>query len=185
MNVAAILKSKGNQLLAAEPDTPIAVAVERMKRETIGALLISTDGRNLLGLLSERDILRGLATHGGDLVKLKVRDVMGQPEAICSPDDSLKRAMQMMTTKRARHLPVLDPSCLCGIVSIGDVVKYLLEEVDLEINVLRDLCAASGFGSLRTVIQRRDGQSGDGSPRTSEDEMAQPPEEAIHWRRPT
>lgn len=152
MNVAAILKSKGNQLLTAEPDTPIAVAVEQMKRETIGALLISTDGRNLLGLLSERDILHGLATHDADLVKLKVRDIMGQPEATCSPDDGLKRAMQLMTTKRARHLPVLDSHCLCGIVSIGDVVKYLLDEMDLEVNVLRDLCAASGLGSPRTAF---------------------------------
>lgn len=152
MNIAAILKSKGNGVVTAEPDTPIAVAVERMKRDAIGALLISTDGRNLLGLLSERDVLHGLAKHGAGLVKLRVRDIMSEPEAVCSPDDSLKRVMQTMTTKRARQLPVLDPQCLCGIVSIGDVVKYLLEEVDLEINVLRDLCAASGLGSSRSAF---------------------------------
>lgn len=152
MSIAAILKSKGNGVITAEPDTRIAVAVERMKRDAIGALLISTDGRNLLGLLSERDILHGLVKHGAGLVKLRVCDIMREPEAVCSPDDSLKRAMQTMTTKRARQLPVLDPQCLCGIVSIGDVVKYLLEEVDLEINVLRDLCAASGPGSPRSAF---------------------------------
>ncbi|MDT7531202.1 CBS domain-containing protein [Sphingopyxis sp. SE2] len=169
MNVAAILKLKGNQLFTAEPDTRVVAAAERMKRETIGALLISTDGLNLLGLLSERDILYGLAKHGPELTKLKVREIMGQPEATCSPDDGLKRVMQMMTTKRARHLPVLDAHCLCGVVSIGDVVKYLLQEVDLEINVLRDLCAASRLGS----------------PHASEALTARSPGDAEGWQNPS
>lgn len=147
MDVVTLLKAKGARIVAVDPETPITVAIERMKRETIGALVVSATGRELLGLLSERDVLHGLAKHGEDLLNLRVRDVMSQPAATCSPNDSLKRAMRLMTTKRARHIPVLDPNCLCGIISIGDVVKYLLEEVELEVNVLRDLCAASGLGS--------------------------------------
>lgn len=147
MNMATLLKVKGNWVVTVQPEAPLAAAVHRMRHDAIGALVVSTNGRNLLGLLSERDILHGLAEHEAHLLDLRVRDVMSQPTATCSPDDSLKHAMRLMTSKRLRHIPILDPQCLCGIVSIGDVVKYLLEEMELEVNVLRDLCAASGFGS--------------------------------------
>ncbi|MDT7533038.1 CBS domain-containing protein [Sphingobium sp. SA2] len=146
MTVAAILKAKGDWMVMAEPDTSITEAVERMRLDAIGALLVSTDGRKLLGFLSERDVLLGFANHGAALVKLKVRDVMSPPGPTCSPDDSVRRAMEIMTASRARHLSVLDSNCLCGIVSIGDVVKFLLRDAELENKVLRDLCPMPGFG---------------------------------------
>jgi len=149
MNVATLLKAKGDRVIRVSPETPVVVAIDRMKHNAIGALVVSANGRELQGLLSERDILQGLSKHGSKLLDLRVCDVMSQPAATCSPEDSLKHVMRQMTSKRIHHIPVLDPHCLRGIISIGDVVKYFLEEMELEVNVLCDLLAASGPDSSR------------------------------------
>ena len=102
------------------------------------ALIISPDGKSVIGILSERDILHALAEHGTALLALKAEDLMTREVVTCSREDTLQSVMVKMTQRRIRHLPVVEQGQLAGIVSIGDAVKSRLEEVELEANVLRD-----------------------------------------------
>ncbi|HEX2043833.1 MAG TPA: CBS domain-containing protein [Acidimicrobiales bacterium] len=138
MSVAAILKAKGTDVQTIEGDASVADAVERLRDETIGALVVSSDGQAIDGVFSERDVITGLADHGEALLSMKVRDLMSTSVATCSPEDGVEKVMLEMTELRARHFPVVDAGRLVGIVSIGDVVKNRLDEVQLEKNVLRD-----------------------------------------------
>src|SRR5207248_2350195 len=105
----------------------------------IGSLVVSADGRRVEGMISERDVVRGLNKHGVRFLDLGVADVMARNVPYCTPDDTLQNVMGVMTRTRHRHLPVLDKEGqLCGLVSIGDVVKHRLDEMELERNVLRD-----------------------------------------------
>jgi CBS domain-containing protein len=138
MKVASILKSKGGRVVTMRPDASITSVIQRMKLERIGAIVISADGERIDGIVSERDIVYGLADQHRDLLALKVSDVMTRDVITCTPDDQIKQVMARMTHSRVRHVPVLDDGRLHGIVSIGDVVKNRLEEVELEATVLRD-----------------------------------------------
>ena len=138
MKVADILRVKGSAVSTVGPDTSVVVALHRLKTGGIGALVISADGERIEGLLSERDIVRGLADRGAQLLDLNVRDVMTKHVITCSPDDVLPLVMSEMTRRRVRHLPVVESDRLVGIISIGDIVKARLEELELETNVLRD-----------------------------------------------
>lgn len=138
MKVAAILKAKGGQLETIGPDVGVAVAVHRLTALGIGALVVSADGEKLQGVLSERDVVRGLARHGTRLVGMRVSDVMSTVVPTCTPDTTIVDAMAEMTRSRHRHLPVLEGGRVRGVVSIGDVVKHRLEEMQLEASVLRD-----------------------------------------------
>ena len=120
------------------PDSSITAVIQRMKLERIGAIVISADGERIDGIVSERDIVYGLADQHGDFLALKVSDVMTREVITCTPEDQIKQVMARMTHSRIRHVPVLDGGRLRGIVSIGDVVKNRLEEVELEATVLRD-----------------------------------------------
>lgn len=138
MSVGEILKAKGTDVQTIEGDTSVADAVERLRDERIGALVVSSDGQTIEGVFSERDVITGLADHGEALLGMKVRDLMTTSVATCSPEDGVEKVMLEMTELRARHFPVLDGERLVGIVSIGDVVKNRLDEVQLERNVLRE-----------------------------------------------
>ena len=138
MSVGEILKEKGADVETIDGDATVAEAVERLRDERIGAVVVSADGRTVQGVLSERDVVIGLADHRDALLNMKVRDLMTRSAATCSPDDGVEKVMLEMTELRARHLPVVDGGRLVGIVSIGDVVKNRLDEVQLEKNVLRD-----------------------------------------------
>lgn len=138
MKVEDILSAKGNQVATVHPDTRVATACRRLREEGIGALVVSGDGARVDGLLSERDIVLALAVHGPALVDMPVSRLMSRNVATCTPRHSIRHLMREMTRLRTRHLPVVDAGRLCGIVSIGDVVKHRLEEVELESNVLRD-----------------------------------------------
>jgi CBS domain-containing protein len=138
MKVAEILKSKGTKVVTMRPGSTIDTVVHRMRLERIGAVIISPDGKSILGVLSERDILHALAEHGADLLRLKAEDLMTREVVTCSREDALQSVMVKMTQRRIRHLPVVEQGQLVGIVSIGDAVKSRLEEVELEANVLRD-----------------------------------------------
>src|SRR5215210_276121 len=138
MSVGAILKSKGSDVETIAGDATVGEAVARLRDNKIGALVVSSDGRTVDGVLSERDVVGGLADHGGDILERKVEDVMTKRVATCSPEDGVEKVMLEMTELRARHFPVVDDGRLVGIVTIGDVVKNRLEEVELETNVLRD-----------------------------------------------
>jgi CBS domain-containing protein len=142
MKVASILKAKGAHVETIRPDTTIYTAVWELKLKGIGAFVVSEDGSTVLGLISERDIVRGLTEHGAKLLTLPVSQLMTSP-VVTSPEESVTAVMARMTRHRVRHLPVVEGGRLCGIVSIGDVVKHRLDELELEANILRENLIAS------------------------------------------
>jgi CBS domain-containing protein len=139
MKVEDVLRAKGQVVETIRPDAKVLIAVHRMRMQNVGALVVSRDGERVEGVLSERDVVRGLTRHGADLLDMSVVAVMSRGVPLCSPGDSLVAVMDRMTRTRNRHVPVVDGrGHLCGIVSIGDVVKHRLEDMELETNVLRD-----------------------------------------------
>ena len=139
MKVHHVLSVKGQAVETIRPDAKVLVAVHRMRMQNVGALVVSRDGQRVEGVLSERDVVRGLTRHGADLLDMSVVAVMSKTVPMCSPNDSLVEVMAQMTRTRHRHVPVVDATgCLCGLVSIGDVVKHRLEDMELQANVLRD-----------------------------------------------
>jgi CBS domain-containing protein len=139
MNVDSILKAKGRDVETIHPDGDLRLALHRLASRGIGALVVTPDGTTVDGTISERDVVRGLNKHGAALLDLPASAVMSRHAPTCSPSDTLQHVMAEMTRSRHRHLPVLDgDGHLCGIISIGDVVKHRLEEMELEASVLRD-----------------------------------------------
>ncbi len=138
MSVALILKAKGAHVETTRPDATLYSVVWSLKVQGIGAQVVSEDGITVLGLISERDIVRGLTEHGTKLLTLPVSELMTSPAVTCTPAESIGAVMARMTRYRVRHLPVVEGGKLCGIVSLGDVVKHRLDELELETNVLRE-----------------------------------------------
>jgi CBS domain-containing protein len=138
MKVEAILRAKGSRVATTRPDVTIATVIHRLKVEHIGALVVSPDDRSLLGVIAERDIIRGLADHGPVLLEERADRVMSREVPTCAPQDQLTAVMAKMTRSRSRHVPVLEGGRLAGIVSIGDVLKHRMEEMQSEADVLRD-----------------------------------------------
>lgn len=138
MNVERILDAKGRAVATIPPDTQVAFAAHKLTAMGIGALVVSADGLRVEGVVSERDLVRGLTKHGARLLDLRVADVMSKGGPVCSPGDPVKKVMADMTRTRNRHVVVLEDDRLCGIVSVGDIVKHRLEELELETSVLRD-----------------------------------------------
>jgi CBS domain-containing protein len=140
MKVKDILAHKGRSVLTVRPDTSVVTLVHRLALERVGALVVSEDGVYVAGIVSERDVVGVLAERGVEALEpsLHVDDIMTRHVHTCTPEDSIKEVMGVMTRSRIRHLPVLEGGRLAGIVSIGDVVKNRLEEVELEANVLRE-----------------------------------------------
>jgi CBS domain-containing protein len=143
MKVADILHAKGADVEVIRPEAKVLLAVHRLRMQNVGALVVTRDGARVEGVLCERDIVRGLARHGAELLDMSVVAVMSRSVPVCSPEDSVAHVMQVMTRTRNRHVPVVDGGRLCGIVSIGDVVKHRLEDMELEANVLRDAYLAT------------------------------------------
>lgn len=143
MKVDSILEVKGRAVETVRPETSLEMTVHKLSSLGFGALVVSSDGEHIEGVVSERDIVRGLSKHGTRLLDLTVRDVMSRHVPVCSPDDSLRHVMAEMTRSRQRHLPVAAAGKLVGLVSIGDVVKHRLEDMELETNVLRDAYRSS------------------------------------------
>lgn len=145
MRVSDILASKGRRVVTVRSDVSVATALHKLVLERIGALVVSDDGEHVDGILSERDIVRALATEGEELLRpdRRVADIMTHSVRVCTADDSVRHVMDVMTRFRVRHLPVVEGGRLVGIVSIGDVVKMRLDELELETSVLRDAWIAS------------------------------------------
>ena len=138
MKVEDILSVKGRRVATVRPEASVAAVAKQLRLEGVGALVVSQDGASVEGIVSERDVVRGLAQHGADLLDLPVTRIMTRAVATCAPDDPVKSVMAEMTRRRVRHLPVVVGGRLGGIVSIGDVVKNRLDEIELEVDVLRD-----------------------------------------------
>ena len=138
MKVASILRAKGLHVETVGPDAPLASVVWHLRLKGIGALVVVDAAGAILGVISERDIVCGLAEHGPALLGMRASQVMNRSVVTCTPEDSITRLMTQMTRNRNRHVIVTEQGTLHGIVSIGDVIKYRLDELELEANVLRD-----------------------------------------------
>jgi CBS domain-containing protein len=143
MNVEAILRNKGRAVATIEPEQTIAAAIAVLRANNIGALVVSADGEHVDGIISEREIVHGLADRGGALLSLSVAETMTRPAVTCAPADSVADLMAEMTNRRIRHLPVVDDGRLGGIVSIGDLVKSRLDEIEYEALSLRSFIAGA------------------------------------------
>jgi CBS domain-containing protein len=138
MHVLSILKAKGSEVATIDPYDTVEVASQRLAERGIGALVVSRDGRRPEGILSERDIARGVAVHGPRLGAMPVSALMSVEVVTCRPGDDIADIMAVMTARRMRHLPVMENGRMCGIVSIGDAVKARLGEIEQEAASLRE-----------------------------------------------
>lgn len=142
MLVADILRTKGPAVETIRPDDTALAFAKQLRAQRIGAMVVTRDGSTLDGIISERDLAYGLATHGASLPHVLVSELMTTAVITCSPHDTLATVMSVMTQRRIRHLPVQENQRLVGLISIGDVLKYRLGEIQLEANVLRDYAIA-------------------------------------------
>lgn len=143
MKVSALLDRKGRTVHTTQADASAADAAKILVERRIGALLVVDDQGQAVGILSERDIVTGLAAERGDLTKVRVGSLMTADIVRCAPNDSVVQLMAMMTDRRVRHLPVYDGDELLGIVSIGDAVKNRIEEIEAEAKALREYLVPS------------------------------------------
>jgi CBS domain-containing protein len=130
MRISQILRKKGDDVATIHRDASVNDALSLLAFRGVGALVVSEDGRHAEGIVSERDIVRALHVRGTDVVNLRVADVMSRLIKTCTPEDHIDELMAMMTELRVRHLPVLVEGELAGIVSIGDVVKARIDELE-------------------------------------------------------
>jgi CBS domain-containing protein len=143
MNVETILRTKSNEIVSIRPDAPVSEAVSLLKAKRIGAVIVSRDGLTVDGILSERDIVRALDTRASELMRLPVSELMTTRVTTCSPSDGIDALMTRMTEGRFRHMPVMRDGRLCGVVSIGDVVKHRIEEVEFEASSLKSFITSA------------------------------------------
>lgn len=139
MRVSDILKAKGSTVKSIDPQATMLALAQALKAEAVGAMLVQDKSGHVHGIISERDLARGLDQFGGDLPRIRVSDLMSTTIVTCAPDDTVSTVANVMTEQRIRHLPVVLEGKLVGLVSIGDVLKHRLDEVELEANVLRDV----------------------------------------------
>lgn len=138
MRVEDILATKGSQVVTTKDDVTVDMVLHRLRSENIGAVVVTDREGRIEGIISERDIVRGLAEHGCEAMRMEVHALMSRPVQTCTPQSKLQDVMAMMTMRRFRHVPVIDGDDLVGIVSIGDLVKHRLDELEIETRVLRD-----------------------------------------------
>lgn len=138
MNVASILKLKGRAVATARSDASLHEAAQKLASKKIGAIVIVGPNGAVAGIISERDIIRAVAEHGAAAMSRTISEFMTRNVVSCSEASRLEEMMEMMTKGRFRHLPVIEDNALVGIISIGDVVKYHMAEVELEVSAMRN-----------------------------------------------
>jgi len=135
--VSSILKHKGHDVVTVAPQQTVSWVVRVLAENRIGAVPVINEEGQLVGIISERDIVRGMAEHADSVVTLRADQLMTREVKTCSSEDQLVDIMEVMTLQRIRHLPVIQNGALHGIISIGDVVKQRLEEVQSDAEELR------------------------------------------------
>jgi CBS domain-containing protein len=138
MIVKSILSAKGSDVISIEPTATLETAVRTLAEHRIGALLVLGTDRRVIGILSERDIVRVLAERGASVLSQPLSQIMTRKVVTCNSSDTIGVIMERMTAGKFRHLPVVEQDQLIGIISIGDVVKYRLQEMEHEQAALRD-----------------------------------------------
>lgn len=147
MFVREIMARKGRDVKAVRLDDTLEVAAALMRLERIGALLVLGAEDRLAGLISEKDVVRAIVDYGPRALQRAVVEFMDDRPVTCGSDDSMAKVARLMTLHRARHLPVIDEGRITGVVSIGDIVRDRLEEVELERDTLRDLALSHRLAS--------------------------------------
>jgi CBS domain-containing protein len=142
MNVDSILERKGTEVATIGPEASIKRAADWLRAKNLGALVVTSD-EAIVGIISERDIVRAFSQYGELVASMQVKDIMTHGLITASLWDDLTHLMRLMTRHRVRHMPVLHNGKLAGIVSIGDVIKHRLGDLELEAGVLRDVYIAS------------------------------------------
>jgi CBS domain-containing protein len=142
MSVADILKQKGADVATIAPDVSVKRAADWLRAKNIGSLVVVSGGA-VLGLVSEREIVHAMSHHGEAVTLIPVSEIMRRGVIAVSPTETVSRVMSLMTRHRVRHMPVVHDGNLVGIISIGDVVKLRLGDLELENNVLRDALIAA------------------------------------------
>ncbi|MEX6724846.1 CBS domain-containing protein [Parapedomonas caeni] len=137
MTIAAILAQKGGDVILVSEEAAVSAVVEVLHARRIGAVLAVDANDDVTGVVSERDVIRGLATHGASVLQQPARTIMSSPVITCHPRDRVQDAMALMTSRRFRHLPVVADGQLLGIVSIGDLVKRRIEDAEHEAEALK------------------------------------------------
>jgi len=132
MRVKDVLAIKGTSVATIGPGATVADAIAVLARHGVGALVVTTDGRGIEGIISERDVVRGLNNLGSTLLGAAVREIMTADVHTCEPADEVRSLAKTMTDKHFRHMPVLVDGALAGIMSIGDVVKSRVDELETE-----------------------------------------------------
>lgn len=142
MRIADILATKGSAVTTIPAEAPVADAVAALAFHGIGALVVSPDGTHIEGIVSERDVIRLLDREPDGLLGRTVRDIMSSPVQTCSPDEGVAAVMALMTDERVRHVPVTDGEALLGLVSIGDVVKSTIAQLEQDRRMLEEYISA-------------------------------------------
>ena len=142
MTVARIINEKGRDVVATGPDMSLAEVAAILSEKRIGAVLVM-EGEKLLGILSERDIVRAVARHGQDALSKLASDCMTSRVVTCGLEDTINDVMLKMTSGRFRHVPVLENGKLAGVVSIGDIVKRRIEDIEREAEQIREYIATA------------------------------------------
>ena len=142
MNVEEILKRKGGNVFTIRPEHSVSELATLVSNKRVGAAVVCDAKGGILGIVSERDIVKAVADYGKGALDMPVRNIMTSPAVTCSPSETVKKVLEVMTERRVRHLPVVDKDHLVGIVSIGDAVSHRLQERQVEVDVLRDIAVA-------------------------------------------
>lgn len=138
MTVSIILAAKGRDVATVEPHAKLSSAVALLAEKRIGALVVLGVDRRIVGILSERDIVRALAEHGADTLDLPVSQIMTRKVSTATEGETIPSIMERMTEGKFRHVPVVDQGRLAGIISIGDVVKHRLQQMESDSAAMRD-----------------------------------------------
>jgi CBS domain-containing protein len=138
MLISDVIRSKGDLVVTIDPEQTVKTLVDKLDEHRIGALVVSTDGKTIGGIVSERDVVRRLHRDGAAVLEQKVRDIMTADVRTCAPEDNLEDTAKVMTEIRVRHLPVVSGGELIAIISIGDVVKHRMVELEIERDQLVD-----------------------------------------------
>ena len=142
MTIQNILERKGSKVFTIQPTATVKEAVNQMRERGVAALVVVSRGA-IMGIVSERDIVNALSRFEEHALSMSVKDILTLAIVTVAPHDSIKRAMSLMTRHRVRQLPVINDGRLAGIVSVGDVVKQRLDDLETESNVLRDVYIAA------------------------------------------
>jgi CBS domain-containing protein len=146
MKVSDLLSTKGQTIITITPDRPVFEAMKKLMDNKISSLMVLDAGYNIKGIITERDIIRAMSQDYGALKTQKVADLMTKAIIVGTPEDDIEYVMGIMTQNRIRHLPIIAEDGLTGIISIGDIVKFQLQEIEVENHYLQDFISGNYFG---------------------------------------